>query len=102
MNLVSLFTFVVVSYGALSIVAAVGGMVEEGTQGSLFLFVIASLALIAAPWAPNTGYWLLAGLVGLHMAAVWQGITQDDFHWQHHAVRAIVSFAILGIFVRSR
>ena len=102
MNLVNLFTFVVVAYGALSLIAAVAGMMEEGARGPLFLFVIAALALIATPWVPNTSYWLVFGLAGLHVAAVWQGIAQDDFHWQHHAVRAVASVAILGIFIRSR
>ena len=100
MNLANLFTFAVVAYGALSLTAAVAGMMEDGARGPLFVFVIAALVLIATPWMPHNAYWLLCGLVGLHLAAIWQGLAQDDFHWQHHAIRGLVSIAILGVFMR--
>ena len=88
-------------YGILSIIAAVAGISEEGVQGQLLLFAVAGLALIATPWLPNQMLWLLAGLIGFHIAALWQGSTQDSFQWSHHIVRAIVSITIIALAVRA-
>lgn len=101
MNLANIVKVVVVLYGTLSLLAAVGGTAEDGLRGQLVLFAIAGLALIIFPWAPYQRLLLVFGLVGLHIAAIWQGIDQGDFHISHHLVRGVVSIAILGMYIRS-
>lgn len=101
MNLRYLFISVVSIYGVLSIIAAIGGMIESDFRGSLALFMIAGIALVLSPWVPNTLVWLLVALIGLHVAAIWQGFSQDSFTSSHHIVRAIVSVAIVMLYLRS-
>lgn len=95
------FIAIVSIYGLLSLIAAVGGMAEDGFHGSLVLFIVSAIALLVSPWIPNTFPWLLAGLVGLHVAALWQGFSQDSFTPSHHIVRTVVSVAIITIYFRT-
>lgn len=100
MNLRYVLIGIVSIYGLLSIVAAIGGMTESGMRGQLILFLLAGISLMLSPWVPNTLWLLLVGLIGLHFAAIWQGLDQGGLQWSHHLVRAIVSVAILFVYFR--
>lgn len=101
MNLGNAFNVTVFAYGLLSIVAAIAGATQQGLQGQLVLFVISGATLVAAPFVSHQLPMVVVGLVGLHIAAIWQGLAQDDFHWHHHVIRLIASLIILGLYFRS-
>lgn len=100
MNLRYLFIGIVSLYGLLSMIAAIGGMMEDGVQGQFILFLLAAAMLMVCPWIPHTLVWLLMALAGLHIAAILQGLDQGELQWSHHAVRAIISFAIVFLYIR--
>jgi len=95
-----LFIGIVSLYGLLSLIAAIGGMAEDGVRAPLILFMLASVVLVLSPWVPGTLVVLLVALTGLHIAAIWQGLDQGGLQWSHHVVRLVVSLAIVIVYLR--
>lgn len=91
-------------YAALSAAAALAQMKKEKAAPSYLLMAAGGIGLIAAVvccLARLKCDWViaLAGATLICAAAVWNGKRGGSFHWQHHAIRAALSAALLVGFI---
>lgn len=90
-------------YGALSVIAGLAEVNESGFQPRIMLFILCGACLIGGAWwhhEPARFGLIVVGLLGLHAAAIWQGLAMDGLTPSHHVVRATVTIVLLALYFR--
>lgn len=82
-------------YGTLTLLAVVEEIVKTQFNGSHFVYIALSLALVYVAIQREPTWLLYIGLFGLIGFVVWMGVSSNTLQWSHIVVRTIISVIMI-------
>ncbi|RRG18746.1 hypothetical protein D3P96_01820 [Weissella viridescens] len=91
-------------YAVFTLVASFQMYKENGERVNILTGIVSFIMVITAIFAGSKTFSVvgIGGLLYYQVAAIWQGMSHHNFHWQHHAVRLVLTCILIAFLIYFR